>query len=194
MLLKRIAYMTIAFSVNVVYAAPFGLSMGMTVEELDLNLDNKQFHIYKANSVPKPHPYFNQYILKITPGSGLCSLEAYGQRINTSGYGIEALKEYQDILKRLSKAYGKPISKNELKEGSIWNEPQDFMSSLEKKHRTVESRWKESDGLALKDDLISIWLSLEPETKKTGFLKLEYYYSNVDKCYQEINDEQDSAF
>jgi hypothetical protein len=191
---KKTAYIAFAICTNAAYATPFGLSMGMSVDDLDLNLDNKQVHTYRANSVPKPHPYFNQYILKISPKSGLCSLEAYGQRIETSGYGTEALKEYQNILLRLSRVYGKPVSENELKEGSDWNEPKYFMMGLKEKHRNIESRWKKSDGLTLKDNLISIWLSLEPETTTTAFLKLEYYYSNAEKCYQEISDEQDSAF
>ena len=61
------------------HAGPFGLEMGMTIDEIDADATELSPGLYQLPKVPKPHSAFEAYIVKIGPKSGLCWIKAIGK-------------------------------------------------------------------------------------------------------------------
>jgi hypothetical protein len=47
--------------------APFGLSMGMTANDIEASLEELAPCKFIASTVPKPHSAFGSYVLQIAP-------------------------------------------------------------------------------------------------------------------------------
>jgi len=109
----------------------------MSLSELSkvITLKDDGNYSYSTSSLPRSHPDFNLYTLRITPTHGLCSIVAMGRVINTSVYGTELINAFNNIESSLTSKYGTPKHLDYLLPGSIWHEPNDWMMSLLKKER-----------------------------------------------------------
>lgn len=171
---------------------PFGLGRGMTVQDLaKAGVETAQApgepHHYDAKVVPKPHPSFELFRFTVGPKSGLCQISSVSRDIGTSAYGNELRSAFADLRGQLVGKYGDPEDRDELAEGSIWNEPRDWMTGLRKKERSLGSIWTAmSAGRDLGHRLIQISLQAAALDDDLGYLRLSYYFSNWSECQEEI--------
>jgi len=174
------------------HAGQFGLKMGMTLSQIDKNARKIGDWTYEVK-VPKPHSFFEFYSVQISPTKGLYSIKAVSKEIDTSVYGTELKSSFDDLEKKLIKAYGKNKRLDYLSYDSIWSEPKDWMMALLKKERTLESYWNKDTKFKKVDNLQQIILSAIPFNTNTGYITLEYYYSNYDECNKEKSAKEDSS-
>ncbi|MDO8369135.1 MAG: hypothetical protein Q7S71_00170 [Candidatus Nitrotoga sp.] len=125
------------------YAGPFGLEMGTPLSELSkiMTLKPDVPYIYSTPLVPKLHPDFDTYQLVVTPNQGLCKVLAYSRLIKTSAYGSELVSKFNTLNENLTLKYGSPKRYDFVKQGSIWQEPRDWLMGLRKNERTIASIW-----------------------------------------------------
>ena len=174
------------------HSGPFGLEMGMSLDELGKKIElkphgnEKQAFVYNAVSVPNPHPDFNRYILSVSPEHGLCSIAAVSNPIKiNNGNGIDS--KFSEIEKELSTKYGPPQSRDSLVRSSRsytaqdWPfSMQDWISGVQNKEQAFKSRW--FDKNLEKFNLTSIQLNAERLSGGRFLIELIYYAKNPDTC------------
>lgn len=174
-------------------AYPFGLSMGATKEDINSSLEEIVPFIYLTDTVPKPHPAFNEYYLKITPTNGLSWIKAIGKTVSTSAYGSELRDSFESMLGKLTKIYGKNKLFDFLPDDSIWNEPRDWMQSLLSKERQLCAFWEKKNGATLSPPLSNLFLGVSVLSTDEGFIVVEYKFENDEIASAELEALEDDA-
>lgn len=174
-------------------SGPFGLEAGTPLSSLNTS-DETTIGVYRLDGVPRSHPAFESYIATATPTYGLGRIRAIGRNVPSSVYGVEVRVAFVNMLKRLTAIYGEPTEVfDQLLPDSIWNEPRDWMTSLEKGERLLAAEWSVDGHRKLPDRLTSIGLHAAAIDSDSGFLILEYTFDNYDNCRGEIESIEDSA-
>ncbi|MFC7409502.1 hypothetical protein [Hydrogenophaga atypica] len=174
--------------------APFGLSLGMKLEDFsELKLAEIAPFKYRLDNPPKPHPAFEFYILQISPENGLSWIKAIGQDIPTNGFGTSINSAFLEMEGKLKKTYGNCDRTDLLLQGSIWNEPQDWMMGLVKGERLLASHWEVKTGAKLTEAIESVFLVASARETDCGYIAIEYALKNNSAASEEIASSQDDA-
>lgn len=171
-------------------AGPFGLSKGMTLDEVK-KLGNfspeKEPFWYKAYKINKGHDNFEAYSVLITPTHGLCKIVGVGRDIYTNSFGEQLKSKYKELTSAITQKYGEPTGEYDfLRNGSIWTDDNDFMMGLAKKDRSLVSYWFASKGANLSDGLSAISIRASALSNSKGFINIGYDFDNVDDCLEAV--------
>ena len=178
-----------------IFAAPFGLSMGMTLDEITeacvgskpVHIENDCYQIYPA----KTHPLFKQYAVFVDSKHGLYCIKAVSEEISTNDYGTEIKNAFTEIEGRISKTYGKCRLIDELSSDYFATSEQYWVSQLADGARTYAAIWESSTRNKLNDDLDCVCIYTNAKRfPKTGWIILEYDFNNM----QAVKDAQDDVF
>jgi hypothetical protein len=172
---------------------PFGLWMGMTLEELGVHYTEVAPGKYQPVSVPISHSAFESYVLQITPRLGLSWVKAIGRTIKTSAYGLELTTEFDSLERRLSAIYGQGRRTDFLMQGSIWNEPRDRMMAFLNQERVLMTVWSHEHGSSLKDSLVTVAEIANAMDAASGYLAVEYSFENSEDADAEVAETEDQA-
>ena len=187
--MKRFIVVVACYSVWCAFAGPFGMSKGMTLEELKKqgNFSSSGAFQYEANTIKSGHPDFELYIATLTPEHGLCKIGAASKDIQTSDFGTELENKYNRLVEAMSEKYGAPKNYNFLKEGSIWKERRYWMMSLLKKERTLRAYWTSPEQVNLPDSIKAIEVDTLPLlTTSKGYITITYEFNNANACHDFI--------
>lgn len=175
------------------FSQPFGIRFGMNLEELKTvatiikETEKGQYLILpnkKSNS-------FLEYKVVLSPHYGVFALNASGREIESDEYGEVIKTEVEFVVKMLTEVYGEPgLKVDKLKEGSIWKEPRDWLTSLRKKERDYTFMWR--NGLSNDIDLIALKVAFKNTYSNICRLELIYYSVYADKGYKDL--EEDNPF
>jgi len=192
-----VAILFLSFATVGANAGPFGLEMGMTLEQIEsltgvkpVSLDNSTYNI----SVPKPHSMFEQYVARISPTLGLYWIKAVGHDISTSGYGSEVRSAFNDLRRSLETTYGPSKIYDVLLPKSIWDEPGDWMMGFVVKERYLIASWTKEDGAKLPDYIKDIAIGVSVKSKTMGWVGLDYSFSNMDEAEAQAKAAESSVF
>lgn len=196
--MNRISFFIVIFSFSInCFAGPFGIEMGMTLEETQIATSGKIKYDKEDRYTiipPKPHKSFETYLVRISAQYGVYLIKAIGADISTSRYGEAVVTEFSKIEESLKRAYGNFSKLDFLKSGSYWDEPEDFMMGLLRKERVLTSYWEASYDSNLPDNISDIILVAHALSADKGYINLEYYSNNYDKAISEKEGEEDSVF
>lgn len=178
-------------------SGPFGLSMGMTLEQI-INKTGKNPELVNNDlyrvKPPKTHDMFESYIVQISPTFGVVWIKAIGKDIVTNGNGTQLKVAFNDLVSSIEKTYGKYDRVDYLSSGSIWDEPEDFMIGLAKQDRYLMAGWEKKYGSTLPDDITTIGVTATANSSSEGYISLEYYSPNEEKVAAEKKAKQDAVF
>ena len=108
---KIILVFIISFLSYTVFSSPFGLKMGMNLEEIREACEEEpsfvKDDIYLINPVKK-HPLFIQYYAYVNEKTGLYQIRARSESIKCNDYGTEIQNSFNMVKDRIAKVYGKP--------------------------------------------------------------------------------------
>ncbi|HDL7415605.1 TPA: hypothetical protein SK294_003928 [Yersinia enterocolitica] len=178
---------------------PFGLEAGLSkknIEDMigqDLEPLADSVNLYTVKSLPKISSDFEVYGLLISPNVGLCEIRAVGKDISTDRYGLALQSKYEDLSNSLSSIYGKAEKNDFLLSGSIWKDPQDWMMALNKKERFLSAKWVGAKESPLKNNLQSVSIEARANSPESGYIFLQYTFSNSNICKEEIDGAKKSA-
>ncbi|WP_288076485.1 hypothetical protein [Pseudomonas sp.] len=178
---------------------PFGLEQGLSVDLIEkmagesLRVSDDSENLYVLGSPPKPNNSFDTYYLVVSPTVGLCAVRAIGKPISTNGYGSQLISRYDEMKSALSGVYGKPQSQEYLGEGSIWKEPSDWMAGLYKQERAHWSKWEGKQSSPLKNSLSVVAVGAIALGHDSGYVRVEYEFSNYGACTEEIRKKSQSS-
>lgn len=178
---------------------PFGFEPGMKKKDVIAKLGVKSViktegDIVFFNTAPKPHPDFEEYMAIFSPTSGLVKLFAIGKTIDTNTSGDQVKQKFADIKSALNLRYGKSNDIDHLKAGSIWKEDGEWMMSVLKKDRNLESYWFDKPLSYLPNGIKAIKLEATALKLDSGFVSLTYEFSGFDAYADSAKAKQNSAF
>jgi len=171
-------------SPQIVIAGPFGTEMGEQKEKFqDIKpLDNTGFpgEVYYVNRMPKSHSDFEKYIL-IFGSEGLAAICAVSQSFINDSYGTQSRNLYDKLKEQLTEKYGAPKSFEQLKYNSIWKEPREFITSIEKHERQHGCEWTGN----LPNNIKRIRIVISASSSSSSAVNLFYTYTNYDNLEQQ---------
>ena len=179
-----------------IYAAPFGLKMGMTVEEIAEQCEEEPSYfeddIYFVKPIKK-HPLFDYYAVYVNEKTGLYQIRAISSPITTNKFGTELKNAFNSLKDRIAKTYGKPKVTDKYSNSSYSYYQQDeyWFYSLREGSRELSAVWGYDS--ALSDELESVALKCTVSSgfyEGTGQLVLYYDFKNTSA----VEDEQDEVF
>ena len=112
--MKKLFLLLILLSAPILlFSAPFGLSMGMTLDDLTeacdgADLEHIEDDCYYVFPVKK-HPLFKHYLAFVDD-----------DEISTNDYGTEIQNAFSEIKERISKTYGHPRMIDEIASDTLW--------------------------------------------------------------------------
>lgn len=177
-------------SIQSMFAGPFGIEKGMTYEQIESISESAPRYVMEnvyQITPPKTHEMFEKYYVRIDPDYGVYWLKCVGHEINTDVYGNSLKSELENLVEIIRKSYGKELFRvDELREGSKLVDPEDFMYALYVEDRELYVIWSRIDrdgNFALQpsklpDELSFIFVHVLAESDTSGFVGLEYNFSN----------------
>lgn len=177
---------------------PFGFKQGLTRADIESMLGESVSLVagtkntYLLSTAPKPHGAFERYAAVIGEVPGLCDIRGVGKDISSSRHGIQLKTSFNEVESTLSEIYGPSKKTDRLLAGSIWKDPEDWMMGLLKEERFLFAQWGGS-GAPLRNDISSITLVARAKSGDSGYLILEYSFSNHDQCSEEAKSAEKTA-
>lgn len=178
------------------YAAPFGLKMGMTIDEIAEQCEDEpsflQDDVYLITPI-KRHPLFTYYAVYVNESTGLYQIRAVSDSIQCNQYGTELQNAFNNLKDRIGKTYGKPRINNKVDPNisEYSRDDKHWFMTLKEGSRVLTAIWGEKTDLP--DDLFEIGLDCVADSgylDGKGHLLLYYYFNNA----LSVEDEQDSVF
>lgn len=178
-------------------SAPFGLEPGMSIEGLRaLGAEPKpgQPSLFALRKAPRSHPDFAFFELMATADEGLCKLVAVTHPIHTNRMGTQLVRDYERLVRALGSRYGRHGEIDKLLPGSLWDEPHEFMKSLERQERRLVAAWLRPESEGLPDDIDTIAVVVHAVDSTTGLLILTYEFSNLGACRARVDAAESAVF
>jgi len=175
-------------------AGPFGLKKGMRPDEIQglRKVDGRG--MYELTEPPNPHPKLQKLRLIFSERSGLAKIIAASDLVSTSRYGEGLRAAYEELAEALAKKYGGgPKITEFLQPGSVWDEPNDWMTALTKDERYHFRMWSKANGLDLPDEIQGIMLRAVGMSAEAGMVFLAYEFDNFSDYTTEENEAAESA-
>jgi hypothetical protein len=167
---------------------PFGFKGGMTKEQitgaLGESVQQDKGDVLLLTSAPKPHPDFKYYFVCVSPSKGLAKVSAVSMDIESNSFGVALKEKFEETLKALENKYGKATKVVErVREGSIWNEPEDWMMGLANKERMLGAHWGHVAG-------VSISLLAEASSSSEGSLTVNYEFTSLFASWRQEHEQK----
>jgi len=166
---------------------PFGMWMGMKLDELNVTYKKKCSNHYFLDDVPKPHPEFTSYAVFITRTYGISEIDAGTEPIRTDRYGSELKLKFDKLRTRLNSVYGPSVIFDHIESDSEWKKPSEWMLSLDHQDRFLSATWTKDKGAMLKNSLVKVHLSVNSLDGINGFLALLYTFENHQQARNDLN-------
>jgi hypothetical protein len=181
-----------------IFAGPFGIDMGMTLDEVTKISKTKPISVGLYSYLITPPNtndlFFEFYLVEIDEIYGVYFIKAIGKDISDTGYGDVLKLKFTNLSNNIEKNYGKYRTVDYLKRGSIWNEPEDFMMGLLKEDRALIVIWDKESKATLPNDIESIMIGVKAKTPSEGYLSLEYYSTKYDDIKKSREEKQNNVF
>lgn len=179
-------------------AGPFGLSMGMNLDEIrdacggvrpekaaevsGLDFDDNMYVIFPE----KTHSAFEFYFAWVDEDAGLYAIRAESSAIPDDGYGETVKARFYSVAESISKTYGKPeIADAYRGERGLFDGASDWMTALTRGDRILQSVWRAESGQnLLSGDVAGIVLATlgvysgSSTSGYAGVLRLDYIFAN----------------
>jgi hypothetical protein len=184
------------FYVSSVFAGPFGIDMGMSLDKVKEVCKTVPIHIkddYYQIIPPKTNDLFEIYIVQIDPTYGVYYIKAISKDIRTNGYGVEIRSTFDNLVGSIEKTYGKYKLTDILKSNSYSGGANIWTYALRDGDRELYAVWAEEYQSKLPKDIVGIvvWAGVtSPREGNMGYVVLEYYLSNGST----VKEKADSVF
>lgn len=182
---KFIILLSLLVASTSAWAGPFGLSAGMTREQIVSLVGAKNVHQLAADvlgldTVPQPNPDVNSYMCMVSPSEGLLAIYAdIDVETPPTGDGLKA--RFSELLAILQDKYGKAMS---VENGLVpyikaKDKPELFVNTLASGERRLDAAWSwRYTGNDFDLEFMSLTGGIYPDGK-TGRLSLVYYFRGM---------------
>ena len=172
---------------------PFGFQMGMTTAQLAKigtlkPVEGMPKGVYSMTTAPAPRSDFETYDVLVSPITGLCKIMAIGADVQSGGGGMELRSAFNGLHEALDSKYGKASNDfDNLQDGSIWNDDNDFMMGLAVRDRHLMSFWGGQEGnMKTPNHVANVELEARASSAHRGWVVLSYEFENATPCIQQM--------
>ena len=166
---------------------PFGLRMGMSAGAIGTELRQLGTpFLFEPLRVPRPHPAFAMYGLKIAPQSGLAWAKAVTGTIATDAPGTQLRSAFAALEAELTAAYGAYEKNDGRRDGRKDPAPRDWMAALRDGERFLAAQWSADSGSSLSHGLAAVLLLAQASSAVSGFVIVQYTFENNAQADAEI--------
>lgn len=165
---------------NFAHAQGFGINIGATLEELEVVSDDGN-GLYTV-TVPKPHNEFDFYTVMITPETGVCRVSGYGKTHSNDRFGTSSRRAFDNLRLLLEEIYGTHHFADFLRDGSIWDDQNEWVMSFYQNERVYQAIWDEEEQSNLKSEIKRIYMDMNALNSGDSWVYLRYEYNNHDRC------------
>ncbi len=167
---------------------PFGLAMGMTREEVREAMGRAPIEeedgFAHFDTAPKPHPQLSDYLAMSSPTEGLCKVVGVST-VESNRFGHQVSERVNMFVAALTAKYGQPsFTRDRVLDGSLWDDPEDYMMGLLEQDRLVVYVW-DPDKVELPGDLRTIAVMAEGLSTSTARISVGYEFENMQACSEE---------
>jgi hypothetical protein len=157
-----------------------------------LKPDKDNPNLYTAETVPKPYPDFDDYILIISPEAGLVKIDASTVTLTTNGEGEQLQSEFRKLESALSAKYGEPTGTiDKLKDSGQTTAPRFWMMELRDQDRNLMTYWREP----LNEQHIKfIFILAHASSLTTGWVSVAYEFEGFDDYVSTREMKKNAAF
>lgn len=197
---KLISIFTLLFVFSLsVFAGPFGLDMGMTIEDVTKAcggnepeyISDDRYYIQPVKS----HPLFEGYVVWISETEGLYYIKGISREIPANSYGTEVKQEFARLLSPLERKYGKFEIIDEIVSDDVlpYKLKQDsWMLTIAEGSRICEAHWSTDEEKFEKfDGLITISIGVKTEATyitSKAYIWIEYGFENAIEGFNALDD------
>ena len=179
--------------VNVsIFAGPFGLDMGMTLEEVSGVCERKPTHISDDRYYIKPqkaHPLFEGYVVWINEEYGLYYIKGRSKEIGSNDYGTEVKQEFAKLLSPLERKYGKFNHTDKLAKDTLFRDDKYWMMAIAEGSRTYEAHWEAAENNVQGfEGLVSIATGVKTTSTNIAYIWIEYGFMNAMQGFDNLDD------
>lgn len=181
-----------AFFLSGLCAGPFGLSMGMNLDEIrdacggvrpekasvvSPVFDDDMYFIYPK----KTHSDLKYYFAHVDETAGLYRISVMSGEIPDNGYGERVKTTFYSIAYSISKTYGEPEITDEYKgEPGFFEMDSEWMTALKRGDRVLGAVWwAEPEEDLLPGNVSLIALNAGSTSGYAGTLLLSYFFANA---------------
>ncbi|MCB1032498.1 MAG: hypothetical protein KDD47_01530 [Acidobacteria bacterium] len=164
---------------------PFGVSEGLDrveVEAIVGPLEEVGPSVLLATKFDSSFPELESLSFFVSPQQGLCRIQATSEVIPSDGRGRPLRDRFDRLLERLWEVYGHPEVIDRLSAGSAWAGEDAWMVALYERDRVLMTLWSEDQGSEVPAGVKRIVLSARALKPEEGFLSLDYFFSNWERC------------
>lgn len=164
-------------------SAPFGIAFHSPVSELSVVRELAQGGY--VVEPPTPHPLFISYLVRATPTFGVVWVKGLGTVISSDNFGTATSGAVDRVAEQLTHRYGRPTKTDFLMPGSVWSDPQDWMTALNNNERYYSYIW-ERPTAELPEDLESIYVGATGDDGYAAQVVLEYASRKLPQAEAEL--------
>lgn len=182
----RIKFITTALTISLLTLATdasaqaFGIEKGTPIGSLDILKEVGQF-IYSIE-VPKPHSEFESYMAFATPEIGVCTVNGIGKDHDNDRYGATVRGAFSNLRGALEKLYGPYTSFDFIKDGALWDDPEEWVMAIHQNERFHAAFWTREDKSDLPEGLSGISLTVKTLSSDKSYITLGYEFDNMSEC------------
>ena len=190
-----ILFFLLIFNIALIYAGPFGLSNGMTFDEVTeacggnrpQRIENDDRYVIQP---VKSHSMFKYYIAWISEDYGLYYVRGISNTIHTNDYGEELKSAFYSFEERVEKIYGSPILVDKITDpNTLWKDEKYWLSSFRDGARQLFAEWSlDNKKATLKDDLYFVRLWGAYSGFQQTQLIIDYGFINQEKVENQEDD------
>lgn len=182
-----------------VFAGPFGLDMGMTLEEVaeacggiePEYISDDRYYIQPVKS----HPLFEGYVVWISEAEGLYYIKGISREIQANSYGTEVKQEFAKLLSPLERKYGNFEIIDEIVSDDVlpYKLKQDsWMLTIAEGSRICEAHWSVSeDDFEKFGGLTTISVGVKTQATyitSKAYIWIEYGFANAADGFDNLDD------
>lgn len=193
---KNFLILVFSFLSCMLFAAPFGLKMGMTVDEIKAACNDITPKYYERNIyfiIPKKtSALFENYGVFVDEKYGLYEIRCVSEEITTGDDGGELKNRFESAIKAISKTYGEPDVIDIEANNQIDNM---YFTKLRNGKISPRVQWTKNKKMR-ESNIKKIEIKIIPDDrgytsyKNIGCIVLNYYFDNAENVF----DEQDDVF
>ena len=197
---KLISIFTLLFIYSLsVFAGPFGLDMGMTIEDVTKAcggnepeyISDDRYYIQPVKS----HPLFEGYVVWISETEGLYYIKGISREIQANSYGTEVKQEFAKLLSPLERKYGNFEIIDEIVSDDVlpYKLKQDsWMLTIAEGSRICEAHWSDGEDASEKfGGLTTISIGIRTQATyitNKAYIWIEYGFVNAVKGFDNLDD------
>ena len=190
---KKIALCVLVASIVATAAAagPFGLEMGMSLEEVRVSCGGRQPVSYGGDlytiEPEEVHPAFCVYMVRISESEGLYFVLASGEKVESVMTGEIVRERFAALKDALCLTYGDCRVEDELASGSAFQKESEWMVALAAGERKLQAVWNRGVPSCLPDNVRQIVLAVSSVSSFEARLSVSYTFANYDAVMKEVN-------